>query len=209
MNKYTLTGLSVAGGILCGLAWTSWCSGLILLIAFVPFLLIEAWLFESRSQYGRNAYFIYVLPGLVIFSIMSIGWMRVASITGAVFVILGLSFLMAFTLWLFHAIRLKAGSTTGYISLITLWLSYELISLNVNIVSPWLNLGNGLAKDIMFVQWYEITGTAGGTLWILSSNLFLTLWLLKQLTQEKRSRVFLAIWLAVVLIPAGISINRY
>jgi apolipoprotein N-acyltransferase len=209
MNKYILVALSVAGGLMCGLAWTSWCSGLILLIAFVPFFLIEAWLTENRTKFSRNAFFIYLLPGLVIFSIIGIGWMRVASITGAICFILGLSFLMAFTLWLCHIIRLKAGNIPGFISLITLWLSYEFLSLNVNIVSPWLNLGNGLAKDIMFVQWYELTGTGGGTLWILSSNLFLTLYLVSYLGEEKRSGIFLAIWMCIVLLPAGISMTRY
>jgi hypothetical protein len=140
MNKYTLVALSVAGGLLSGLAWSSWCSGLILLIAFVPFLLIEAWLFENRGKFSRNAYFVYLLPGLVLFSILTMGWMRVASMTGAICVIMGLSFLMAFALWLFHVIRLKAGDLAGFISLITLWLSYELVSLNINIISPWINL---------------------------------------------------------------------
>jgi apolipoprotein N-acyltransferase len=209
MNKYTLVALSVAGGVLSGLAWSSWCSGLILLIAFVPFLLIETWLFENRGKFSRNAYFVYLLPGLVLFSILTMGWMRVASLTGAICVIMGLSFIMAFALWLFHVIRLKAGNLPGFISLITLWLSYELISLNVNIVSPWINLGNGLAKDIMFVQWYELTGTAGGSLWILLSNLFLSLFIVNHFAGEKRSGLYLVIWLGVVLIPAGLSLTRY
>ena len=209
MNKYTLVALSVAGGLLSGLAWSSWCSGLILLIAFVPFLLIETWLFENRGKFSRNAYFVYLLPGLVLFSILTMGWMRVASMTGAICVIMGLSFLMAFALWLFHVIRLKAGDLPGFISLITLWLSYELISLNINIVSPWINLGNGLAKDIMFIQWYELTGTAGGTLWILLSNLFLSLFIVNHFAGEKRSVLYLAIWLSVVLIPASLSLTRY
>ncbi|MBK9391591.1 MAG: hypothetical protein IPN68_15935 [Bacteroidetes bacterium] len=34
-------------------------------------------------------------------------------------------------------------------------------------------LGNGLAKDIAFIQWYEYTGTGESTLWILLSNYFL------------------------------------
>ena len=209
MNKYVLVALSFAGGILCGFAWTSWCSGLILLIALVPFFLIETWLFESPRQFSSNAFFIYLLPGFVIFSILSMGWMRVASMTGAICVIMGLSFLMAFSMWLAHIIRLKAGNIAGFISLITFWLSYELLSLNVNIVSPWLNLGNGLAKDIMFIQWYEVTGTAGGTLWILLSNLFLCIFIVTHLSGEKRSGLFLIIWLSIVIIPAGISVTRY
>ena len=173
MNKYSLTGLSLAGGILSGLAWTGWCSGLILLISFVPFFLIENYLFEHPKRFTSNAFFILILPGLVTFSIIVMGWMRVASLTGAICVILGLSFLMAFAMWLAHVVRLRAGNIAGIISMIAFWLSYEFISLNISIVSPWMNLGNGLAKDILFIQWYEATGTAGGSLWILLSNIIL------------------------------------
>ena len=78
-----LVTLSVTGGILSGLAWTSWCSGLILLIAFVPFFLIENYLFENPGKFTPNAFFSYLLPGFVIFSIIALGWMKVASIVGS------------------------------------------------------------------------------------------------------------------------------
>src|SRR5450759_4769885 len=181
MNKYTLVALSVTGGILSGLAWTGWCSGLILLIAFVPFFLIENYLFENPKKFSPNACFIYILPGFVVFSIIALGWMRVASITGAVCVIMGLSFLMAFTMWLAHIVRIKAGNVPAFVSLIVFWLSYEFISLNISLISPWLNLGNGLSKDILFIQWYEVTGTSGGSLWILCSNLFFTIFLVNSM----------------------------
>src|SRR5512133_439774 len=206
MNRYSLTGLSVTGGILAGLAWTGWCSGLILLIAFVPLFLIENYLYENPKRFTPNAFFIYSLPGFVIFSIIALGWMRVASITGAICVIMGLSFLMSFTSWMAHVVRLKAGNMAGFISIIAFWLTYELISLNVNIISPWLNLGNGLSKDILFIQWYEVTGTAGGSLWILCSNLLLSVVLINSLTKKGNDRVFLIIWLLVIIMPSAISV---
>jgi apolipoprotein N-acyltransferase len=209
MNKYSLVGLSVIGGILSGLAWTGWCSGLVLLISFVPFFLIENYLFENPKRFTPNAFFIFLLPGFVIFSIISLGWMRVASLTGAICVIMGLSFLMAFTTWLAHIIRLRAGIFAGFTAMVTFWLSYEYISLNVNIISPWLNLGNGLSKDILFTQWYEVTGTAGGSLWILCSNLFLTIFLSGSLTRKRRNSLYLLIWLSVIIIPSAISVYRY
>jgi apolipoprotein N-acyltransferase len=209
MNKYTLVGLSVMGGILSGLAWTGWCSGLILLIAFVPFFLIENYLFENPKRFTPNAFFIYLLPGFVIFSLIALGWMRVASITGAICVIMGLSFLMAFTTWLAHIVRLRAGNLPGFISMITFWLGYEYISLNINIISPWLNLGNGLSKDILFIQWYDVTGTAGGSLWILLSNLFLAIVLVTSLAKKRRNAVYLIIWLLIIIIPSFASIYRY
>ena len=209
MNKYNLAGLSVIGGILSGLAWTGWCSGLILLIAFVPFFLIENYLFENPKRFTPNAFFILILPGFVIFSIIALGWMRVASIAGAISVIMGLSFLMAFTTWLAHIVRMKAGNLPGFLSMITFWLTYEFISLNVNIISPWLNLGNGLSKDILFIQWFDITGTAGGSLWILCSNLTLALFLVKYLTKKRGNRIYLIIWLSIVIIPSAVSIYGY
>jgi apolipoprotein N-acyltransferase len=122
---------------------------------------------------------------------------------------MGLAFLMSFALWLAHIIRMKAGNILGFISLFTFWLGYEFLSLNVNIISPWLNLGNGLSKDIAFIQWYEITGTAGGSVWILASNLFLTILLINFTKGKGRVTKYLIIWISVVIIPSGISIIRY
>ncbi len=209
MNKYYLVALSVLGGILTGLAWTGWCSGLILLVSLVPFFLIENYLFENKKRFSPNAFFIYLLPGFVLFGIIGVGWMRVASITGAVCVIMGLASLMSFAMWLAHLVRLRAGNLPGIIALVSFWLGYEFLSLNVNIVSPWLNLGNGLSKDIMFIQWYDITGTSGGSLWILLSNLLLTILLIRP--DEKKTTVkfvFLA-WLSVIVIPSAYSIIKY
>ena len=88
MNKYALVALSITGGIISGLAFTDWCSGLILLIAFVPFFLIDNILFENSKKYSRNALFLYTLPGFVIFNILAIGWVRIATITGAIGIIM-------------------------------------------------------------------------------------------------------------------------
>jgi apolipoprotein N-acyltransferase len=209
MNKYFLTILSVTGGVVTGLAWTGWCTGLVLLFSFVPFFIIENYLYEHKGSYSTNAFFIYLLPGFVIFGIIGVGWMRVASLVGAICVILGLSFLMSFALWLAHAVRLKAGNFAGIIALFSFWFSYEFISLNVNIVSPWLNLGNGLAKDIMFIQWYDITGTSGGTLWILMSNLLLAILLVMPAKSKSRLAVFVTAWFLILIVPAGYSVIRY
>jgi apolipoprotein N-acyltransferase len=209
MNRNKLVALSVTGGVLSGLAFTGWCSGLILLISFVPFLIIENHLFINRKKFSPNAYFTYIIPGFIIFSIIAIGWMRVASMTGAIAVILGLSFLMAFSFWLAHIIRLRSGIFSYHIAVITFWLSYEFISLNVNIVSPWLNLGNGLAKDILFIQWYEITGTSGGTLWILTSNLMLTAFLNTPFQKTRKRSFLIILWILILIIPATLSFLRF
>jgi apolipoprotein N-acyltransferase len=209
MKKYLLVGLSVTGGFLSGLAWSGWCSGLILLISFVPFFIIENYLYENRKKYSANAFFIYILPGFVVFSILTLGWIRVASMVAAITVIMGISFLMSFTLWLAHIVRLRSGNQLSVLALISFWLGYEYLSLNFDLVTPWANLGNGLAKDIMFIQWYELTGTSGGTLWILLSNITLSVILIKSESGLKRIRIFLLLWILIITIPSFFSLHRF
>jgi len=198
--------LSVSGGVLAALAWTNWFPGLILLVAFIPFLILENYLFENQHRYNPYAFFNYALPGIIIFNILTLEWVRAASIPAVITVILGMSFLMAFIMWLAHIIRIRAGGITGTLALVSFWLSFEFLTLNFVILSPWINLGNGLAKDILFIQWYELTGTAGGTLWILSSNLFLSLFIIQK---APRKKLYLYIWLLMIFIPSAFSVTRY
>jgi apolipoprotein N-acyltransferase len=207
--KIILVLLSASGGLLAGLAWTSWFPGLILLVALVPFFLTENYIFENQEKYRANAYFLYILPGTIIFNVITVGWVRAASVPAVITVITGMSFLMSFILWLGHIVRIRTGIITASIAIISLWLAFELLSLSFALLSPWINLGNGLAKDILFIQWYEVTGVSGGTLWILLSNLFLTLFIVNSLRREKSKNIFLWIWAAIVIIPSALSVTRF
>lgn len=209
MNKYSLLILSVAGGFFSALAWTDWCPGLILLVSFTPFFLIGEYLAENPGKYSAGTYFTYLVPGFVVFCIISLGWIRVVSIVAAVGVIVVLSFLMAFVLWAAFGIRQRAGRTAGNLSIIAFWLAFELLCLKFDLFSPWVNLGNGLAKDIMFIQWYEITGTSGGTLWILLSNLLLSSVLACLFTHGRKMILPFTIWIAVIILPVSISLHRF
>jgi len=208
-NRYSLIALSVSGGVFSGLAWTGWCPGLILLFSFVPIFLIEDRIYNNRERYTPNAFFIYLLPGFFAFSIMTLGWMRVATMIGAITVILGMTFLMSFTMWLAHIVRLRAGNIPGFIALVSFWLSLEFATLNINIITPWINLGNGLAKDILFIQWYEFTGTGGGSLWILLSNLLLATSVVNYSRGNRRYKINVAYWLILTILPSFYSLTRY
>lgn len=209
MNKYTLLALSVSGGILSGMAWMDWCPGLVLLVSFTPFLIIEDHLYDNPGRYTIASFFTYLLPGFVIFCILTLGWIKGVSMVAAVCVILTASLLMSLTIWLAHIVRLRAGTMPWFVSFVAFWLTLEFICLRINILSPWINLGNGLAKDILFIQWYEVTGTAGGTLWILISNLFLSMFLLSLFKKKRKNFMHILIWLIIVIVPSAISLFRY
>jgi len=148
MNKYIFSGLSLAGGLLTALAWSEWCPGLILLVALGPFFILENEIFIRSKTLTPITVFLYFLPGFLLFCMLAMGWLRSASITGAVLVIAGLTFVFSLIGWFAHIIRLKFGTVPACIVLVSLWLSLELITHNLDIITPWINLGNGLAKDI-------------------------------------------------------------
>ncbi len=48
-----------------------------------------------------------------------------------------------------------------------------MLHLNWDSPWPWLDLGNAFATTRDWVQWYEYTGTLGGTIWIWTSNILI------------------------------------
>jgi apolipoprotein N-acyltransferase len=209
MNRYNLIALSLCSGIISGLAWTDWCPGIVLLCGFVPFLLIENHLYENKNRYSPNSCFLYFLPGFVVFSMITIGWIRAISTIAALCVILSSAFLMSYTMFLAHKVRLKAGNVLGLVSFLTFWLTLEFICFKIPVLSPWNNLGNGLAKDIYLIQWYEVTGISGGTLWILLSNLLLFIFLIKLTVEKRQVLIYFSLWLAILILPSAASVIRY
>lgn len=186
------------------LAWFEHISSLLILFAFVPFLMM---LFVSKPEGSTGLkVFTRLLPGFLLFNIITFSWLGKVSVAGATMAILAHSFLMSFTLMLVYLVYLKASKLTTAISFISLWLSYEYLCLNISIISPWLNTGNVFGKNPGLVQWYEYTGSGGGTLWILIVNLLL----FNTLVKLNRSRAViirnLSVSVSMILIPIIFSL---
>src|SRR6185436_7791705 len=98
-------------------------------------------------------------------------WVANASLPGAIGAFLCNSLIMCVPWILMFITKRKFGTWIGYCSLIIFWLSFEYLHHNWELSWPWLTLGNGFATHPEWVQWYEMTGTTGGSLWILLSNI--------------------------------------
>ena len=111
------------------------------------------------------------------------------------------------------------------VAFIALWCSWEFLHLNWQITWSWLNLGNIFAVHPTWVQWYEYTGTFGGTIWILMVNFLIYGVIIAQRATEYSQRatekktcvylrhlcvnkIFLTL-LAVIIIPLVISFIIY
>lgn len=133
-----------------------------------------------------------------------------ASFPGFLSAIVLNTFLFSTVFWLYHFTRITLGNLTGSISLILYWTSFEYFYLNSEISWPWLHLGNSLANNIQIIQWYEITGTLGGTVWILILNLIITHLLKKDPVSERPGMMkIFASFVLVLGIPVLSSVYLY
>ncbi len=167
--RLLLSGLT---GVLLSLAWLGF-PGWILLFAFFPLLLLEQFFVRHKSEYNSVSFWGHSLFAFFIWNGITTWWIAYATVVGALLAILANSFLMSVVWWLAHIARRKFKSNLAYLSLMAFWISFEYFHYHWDIEWPWLNLGNGFANNIKIIQWYEFTGTLGGTLWVLSANIML------------------------------------
>lgn len=173
MKRSTFLFLALLSGVLLALPWFQTFSGIIILIAFVPLLLIEDYIFSTKEKNKPIILIGYSALTFLIWNILTTYWIYNAAFIAVIAAVLVNTLLMTSTFWLFHFTKRNLGSKTGHFSFIIYWIGFEYFYLNAEISWPWLNLGNAFAKDIKLIQWFEYTGTLGGTLWILILNLFL------------------------------------
>ena len=109
---------------------------------------------------------------------------------------------------LFHWSKKRLPLRTAYIFLVTLWIAFEKFHLEWDFSWPWLNLGNVFSEDVQWIQWYEFTGSFGGSLWILTINIGLYE-VLKNYPVSLKNTVWLkkmSPWLICIAIPIVISL---
>ncbi len=107
---------------------------------------------------------------------------------------------MCFPWWGYKIVKKHLGPWTSYAALIAFWMSFEYLHLHDWGLSwPWLTLGNVFATHPDWVQWYEYTGTSGGSFWILVSNVLVFASYL-EFQRNKRSRTFYALVITVLIL---------
>jgi len=211
MNRKIRILYAILSGVLFGLAWVQWSSALLLMIAFLPLLLVEDYLDKHKNEFKSVQFFLYSIITFVVWNTISTWWIYNAAAIGLIAAIVLNSLLMSTVMWGFHISKRYLGRKFGYFALIFYWIAYEYFSLNWELSWSWLNLGNGFAKNIQLVQWYEYTGMFGGTLWVLISNILITLLVLKLIKSNKIKSIYnnivvITLW---ITIPISISLIRY
>jgi apolipoprotein N-acyltransferase len=192
-------------------AWYEAGTGLILLFAFIPLLFLEDYLYENKSEHRPHKAFLYAGVTFFTWNLATTWWLWNASPAGLFAAVIINTLLMSLTFWLVHITRRNTSSGTGHFAFIVYWLAFEHFYTYGEVNWPWLNLGNGFANDILFIQWYEFTGAFGGTLWVLLVNV-LVFHLLKHFIRHRnlKGKFIQAYILAgIILVPIAYSLIRF
>lgn len=142
-------------------------TGILALFGLVPLLCME----RIASQLGRKRIWIYHYSAFVLWNAITTFWVCNATVGGGIFAILANSLQMSVIFGLFRVSKKKFSGSLPYIFLATAWIAWERFYFDAEISWPWLVLGNSFARTTWAIQWYEITGALGGSLWIWACNL--------------------------------------
>jgi apolipoprotein N-acyltransferase len=107
----------------------------------------------------------------VLWNALTTFWVCNATVAGGIFAILANSLQMSLVFGLFRFSKKYLKGALPYIFLAVTWIAWERAYYGAQISWPWLVLGNSFAGSPSCVQWYEYTGTLGGSLWIWAANL--------------------------------------
>lgn len=160
-------GLILLFAVLMSLPYLIPHAGFLALIGFVPLLCME----RISSMTGKKRIWIYHYSAFVIWNAVTTFWICNATVGGCLFAIFANALQMSLVFGLFCLSKRKFKGVLPYIFLMTAWIAWERFYFDAEISWPWLTLGNAFARSTWAIQWYEITGTLGGSLWVWLCNL--------------------------------------
>lgn len=182
--------LSLLSALLLILPWVGggafWIFG-----AFVPLFVLQ----KSLHDAGRKGFLWWVALTLALWIVGTCYWVSYA-FWAASFIVPAVGVLSLWPAWwIYNIVWKKSKKALAYTILISLWIALEWWYAMGDVSFPWLTIGGAWAEWPWAVQWYSMTGTYAGTLWIMVANVGIY-------TALTKGRVvwFCAAWIALPLI---------
>ncbi len=196
--------LVILSGILFSVSWTTYGFPIFIFVAFVPLLFVEQ---NIRITYKNTKWrvFGYAYLTFLIWNLITTGWIYYADLFGMLFANLFNSLMMSLVFLMYHISAKRFSQKRSLLFLTALWMSFEYLHLHWDFSWPWLNLGNVFSENITWIQWYEFTGTFGGSLWVLLVNAFV----FYGLSNEKKIKQLLPKFALFVGIPIVVSLIMF
>ncbi|CAL1516616.1 apolipoprotein N-acyltransferase [Chitinophaga sp. MM2321] len=197
--------LSILSSVVLWLAWPTMPFTPLIFVGFIPLLYL------TEKVHHRLKYFGLIFFSLLLWNVATTWWVGNTTLPASGVFANSFNALLMSIPWLaYKNTRRKLPEIVSYFSLIVYWLTFEYIHQTWEFSWPWLVLGNAFALRPGWIQWYEITGASGGTLWVLLGNITIyQVW--------KRARIYDLTWpqvlryeiwkpAAVIVLPLILSV---
>ena len=137
----------------------------------VPLLILRKQHLETQQKPWKLLLWVYLT--FFIWNLGTTWWVANASFSGACLAIGVNALLMTFTFGSWSWLHRKINQNYSFWLLLPIWLLFEFGHHRWDLSWPWLTFGNYFSVRTGWVQWYEWTGTLGGSAWVLLVNLLL------------------------------------
>jgi len=211
--------LSILSGVLLALPWLYSFGSIFLFFAFVPLMFLEHQMANFSSVKRKKwTIFLFSFLSFFIWNILTTGWLFNSrnpdgsrSIVAVAVPTLLNSSMMSLVFLFYHIYKKKVGTYLGFIFFVVIWICFEKFHSTWELSWPWLTLGNAFATQHKWIQWYDISGVFGGSLWVLVANI--SVYYTCKIFQVTRNiRVFIKnvlIFSLIVIIPIIFSYIKY
>ena len=162
-----LWGLVLLFAVMMSLPYLVPHTGIIALFGLVPLLCME----RIATMLQKKRIWLYHYSAFVLWNAITTFWVCNATVGGGLFAIFANALQMSVIFGLFRWSKRRFQGALPYIFLAVSWIAWERFYFDAEISWPWLVLGNAFGRSIQAVQWYEITGALGGSLWVWCCNL--------------------------------------
>ncbi len=201
-SKFNLF-LAFLTAVLLGISFPPFPVGVIACVGFVPFIFLT----ERIERFGR--FFRYSYFTFFIFCVITLYW--VAGLThmkdpylmlagGALLLFQPLYFTLPASIYFVVQKRFPGG--WGIVSFPFIWVTFEWLYALSECAFPWLTIGNTQTYSLEKIQFAEITGVYGISLWVLLLNV-LFYFLIKKLLIEptvSKNNLYISVGIVVLYI---------
>ncbi|MBC6492522.1 apolipoprotein N-acyltransferase [Flavihumibacter stibioxidans] len=201
MKKFPPFILALATGLLLAASWPPLPTTFLIFVAFIPLF------YFLEQEPGKWKFLGWAFFSMLTWNATTTWWIWNSTGPGSVAAIITNSLFMILPWLALYNVHKRLGGRFSYWAFLACWMTFEYIHLNWELSWPWLTLGNAFADHPEWVQWYQFTGTSGGSLWVLFINVIL----FQQINAVSGNRKLLIrsmTWfmLAAVGIPMAVSL---
>ncbi len=202
-EKRKWLGAATVSGVMLGLGFPPSPLTWIAIFAWIPLLAVENGIFQKRDKPSPRQIFFYSFHAFILWNIIATFWVTNTAFIAGIFANFVNAVFMATVMVLIHVFGRRLPVKWFFFVLISFWISFEYIHHHWDFLWPWLTLGNALAQYPWAVQWYEYTGTFGGSLWILLINVMGY----SMITRWMRARPLrIGVYLSLIFVPIILSL---